>query len=80
MYEFIALMKFLFLIFAGIEMTLLLFGTLIALLLHFFPCHQVRMENREISSNKIIRLRDLNGKEFIRQEVVPHQIEKRNAG
>ena len=31
-------------------MTLLLFGTLIALLLHFFPCHHVRMEDRVLKN------------------------------
>ena len=73
-------MKSLFVIFAGIEMTLLPFATLIALLLHFFPCHHVRMEDREISRTDIIRLTDLNGKEFIHQDAAPHQIKKRNAG
>ena len=73
-------MKSLFVIFAGIEMTLLPLATLIALLLHFFPCNHVRMEDKEIARNNIIRLRDLDGKEFIHQDAVPHQIKKRNAG
>ena len=61
-------------------MTLLPFATLIALLLHVFPLHHVRMEDKEIARNNIIRLRDLDGKEFINQEVAQHQIKKRNAG
>ena len=75
-----SLMKFLFLIFAGIEMTLLCFATLFSLLLHFFPCHHVRMEEREMAHNNIIRLRDLDDKKYIRQDAVPHQIRKRGAG
>ena len=73
-------MKSLFVIFAGIEMTFLPLATLIALLLHFFPCHHVRMEDREMAHNNIIRLRDLDEKKFIRQDAVPHQIRKRGAG
>ena len=61
-------------------MTLLLFATLIALLLHFFPCHHVRMEDREIAHNNIIRLRDLDGVEIIHQDTGPVQIRKRGAG
>ena len=74
----IALMKSLFVILVGIKMTLLPFATLIGLLLHFFPCHHVRMEDRDIAHNNVKRLTDLD--EFIHQEVVPHQIKKRNAG
>ena len=73
-------MKSLFVIFAGIEMTLLPLATLIALLLHFFPCHHVRMEDRELARNDIIRLTDLDDEKFIRQNAVRHQIKKRNAG
>ena len=61
-------------------MTLLPFATLFSLLLHFFPCHYVRVEDIEISPNNIIRFRDLDDKEFIRQDTVPRQIRKRNAG
>ena len=78
--KFMTLIKILFLIFAGIEMTLLPFATLFSLLLHFFPCHHVRMEDREMAHNNIIRLRDLGEKKFIRQDAVPHQIRKRGAG
>ena len=73
-------MKFLFVIFAGIEMTLLPFATMIALLLHFFPYHHVRMEDRELARNDIIMLTDLDDEKFIRQNAVLHQIKKRNAG
>ena len=73
-------MKFLFLIFSGIEMTLLPFATLFSLLLHFFPCHHVRMEDREMAHKNIIRIRNLDIKEFIHQDDVPHQIRKRGAG
>ena len=73
-------MKSLFVIFAGIEMTLLPLATLIALLLHFFPCHHVRMEDREIAHKNIIRLTDLDGVEIIDQDTGPHQIRKRSAG
>ena len=73
-------MKSLFLIFLGIEMTLLPFATLFSLLLHFFPCHHIRMEDREIAQTDIIRLRDLDGAEIIHQNTVPHQMRKRNAG
>ena len=61
-------------------MRLLTFATLIALLLHFFPCHHVRMEYIEIAPNNSVRLKDLDGKEFIRQDTVRRQIRKRNAG
>ena len=74
------LMKSLFVIFAGIEMTLLPLATLIALLLHFFPCHHVRMEDREIAHNNIISLTDSDDGKFIHQDAVPHQIKKRNGG
>ena len=60
-------------------MTLLPLATLVALLLHFFPCHHVRMEDRELARNDIIRLTDLDD-EKIRQNAVRHQIKKRNAG
>ena len=61
-------------------MTLLPFATLIALLLHFFPCHLVRMEDIEIAHKNIIRITDLDGVETIHQDTGPHQIRERGAG
>ena len=61
-------------------MTLLPFATLIALILHFFPCNHVRMEDIEIGHKNIVRLTDLDSVEIIHQDTGPHHIRKRGAG